>query len=111
MPLLLTCNKVSFSASYDKRVVFSCYSFYTVGCPVPNHLYFKAYSKKLLRANMISVLLLHITTCIIPLNNEPQFVSFGHCVVSCIGFEVPSSGSFSLKFEEITYSSAVTLRF
>ena len=50
MPRLLCAfvahrNKVSFSESYDKRVVFSCYCSYTVGCPVPNHFYFKAYSK------------------------------------------------------------------
>ena len=58
----------------------------TVYGPVPNHFYFKAYSKKLLWVNKISVLLLQST--IIPLNNEPQFVSFGLCYVSYLSFEV-----------------------
>ena len=60
----------------------------TVNGPVPNHFYFKAYSKLLLRVNKISVLLFQST--IIPLNNEPQFVSFGLCYVSYHGFEVGS---------------------
>ena len=66
--------------------VFSSKVLDIVNCAVSNHFYFKAVSKYLLRENKISALLVQST--IVPLNNEPQFVSLELCFESYNDFEV-----------------------